>query len=246
MSTKEKFYTAVEELQKKIRDTDNDKIEKAAQLMADSIEHDGTIHLFDTGHIIDMEIINRAGGLELMRPFKYNLNVISNDRKREERTKKEKSTSIEGLAALALNQGDVLPGDVMVIGSVSGKTINVIDLALACKKMGVKVIALTSVEYSSKVDAPHSSCKHLYEVADIVLDNCAPYADAMLEIEGLDSKFIPASGLAAAYIMWALNADLVDKLLEKGIQPGVLRSVNYEPNRQYNIDLNKRYKEKGY
>ena len=246
MSTKERFYEAVEALQKKIRDTDNTKIHEAAKLMADSIEHDGTIHLFDTGHIIDMEIINRAGGLELMRPFKYNLNVVSNDRKRVERTKKEKSTSIEGLATLALNQADILPGDVMVIGSVSGKTINVIDLALACKKMGVKVIALTSVEYSSQVDTPHSCGKHLYEVADIVLDNCAPYADAMLEVKGLDSKFIPASGLAAAYIMWALNADLVDILIEKGIQPSVLRSVNYEPNRIHNEELKKIYSDKGY
>lgn len=243
---KEKFYEKVSNLQKQIRDTQDDYIKEVAQCMYDSILNDGCVHLYDTGHIIDSEIINRAGGLELMRRFRYSLNIESVARPRLERITKEKDTSIEGLAELALHQAQVLPGDVMVIGSVSGKTVNVIDLALACKKMGVKVVAVTSIEYSSQVVSEHSSGKRLYEIADIVLNNCAPYGDAMMEIEGLKAMFIPASGISAAYIMWAVNADLVELFIKHGKSPSILKSVNYEPNIAYNQDLEKKYQEDGF
>ena len=243
---KEKFYKCVEELQRQIRETQDEKIKEAAQCIFDSVMNDGCVHLFDTGHIIDSELINRAGGFELMRRFRYNMNVESSARSRLERTKKEKNTSLEGLAELALRQGEVLPNDVMIIGSVSGRSVNVIDLALACKKMGVKVIAMTSVAYSSKVESKHSSKKRLFEIADIVLDNCAPYGDGMMEIKGLDATFIPASGLSAAYIMWAINADLAELFIENNITPSILKSVNYDPNIEYNQELAQKYQEKGY
>lgn len=243
---KEKYYDAVEQLQRTIRETQNENIHKAAECIAEAVLNDGCVHLFDTGHIIDSEIFNRAGGFELMRRFRYNLEVVSSARPRKERTENEKSTSTEGLAELALRKGDVLPGDVMIIGSVSGKTVNVIDLALACKEMGVKVISVTSVTYSSQVESMHTSGKHLYEVSDVVLDNCAPYGDAMLEFEQLDAPFIPASGLAAAYMMWAVNADLAEIMVDRGITPSILRSVNFEPNRIYNKELGERYQKEGY
>ena len=67
----------------------------------------------------------------------------------------------------------------------------------------------------------------------------------MLDVEGVDRAFIPASGLSAAYIMWTVMAELLDLLLEKGLKPGILGSVNYPENVQYNIDLETLYKEKG-
>ncbi|MCL2421173.1 MAG: SIS domain-containing protein, partial [Defluviitaleaceae bacterium] len=52
--------------------TDEEKanIEAAGQIMADSVANGGCIHLFDTGHLIDSELLNRAGGLVLMRRFR--------------------------------------------------------------------------------------------------------------------------------------------------------------------------------
>jgi uncharacterized phosphosugar-binding protein len=156
-----------------------------------------------------------------------------------------KNSSMEGLAAYALKHGNILPGDTMVIGSVSGKTLNVIDLAVECKKVGVNVIGLTSVEYSKTLESGHSCGKRLFELADIAIDNCAPFGDAMLDIEGVEAPFIPASGIAAAYICWALCAELVEKLMEKNITPSILKSVNYPPNVEYNNELYKRYNKNG-
>lgn len=239
---KERFYDATAELYERIRDSQKANIEIAGQIMADSVANGGCIHLFDTGHLIDSELLNRAGGLVLMRRFRYHNGVESSARKRPA---KEKNTSMEGLAEYALRGASVLPGDVMVIGSVSGKTLNVIDLALECKKLGVKTIGITSVEYSKTLESGHSCGKRLFELADAVIDNCAPFGDAMLTIEGVEAPFIPASGLAAAYICWAVCAELTEKLMERGITPSILKSVNYPPNVEYNNKLYKRYEEDG-
>ena len=176
-----------------------------------------------------------------MRRFRYGLDLVSYTSDRE-----VENDSVEGLAKIALGKANIVKGDVMIIGSVSGKTVNVIDLAMACIEKGIKVIVVTSVTYSSQVESFHSSGKRLFELGDVVIDNCAPYGDAMMTIEGVESPFIPASGLAAAYIMWAVCADLLEKLMSKGIQPGILRSVNFEPNRIYNIELNGLYKKRSY
>ena len=243
---KERFYDASAELFGRIRDSQKSNIEAAGQLMADSVAGGGCIHLFDTGHIIDSELLNRAGGLVLMRRFKYHNGVESSGWKRAHLdAMKNKNASIEGLAAFALRSANILSGDIMVIGSVSGKTLNVIDLAVECKNMGVKIIGVTSIEYSKTLESGHSCKKRLFELADVTIDNCAPFGDAMLELDGVEAPFIPASGLAAAYIGWAVCAELVEKLREKNITPSILKSVNYPPNVEYNNKLYKRYDEEG-
>ncbi|MCL1857639.1 MAG: sugar isomerase domain-containing protein [Oscillospiraceae bacterium] len=239
---KERFFDASSGLFEKIRNSQKANIEAAGQIMADSVANGGCIHLFDTGHIIDSELLNRAGGLVLMRRFRYHNGVESSGWKR---SMDGKNTSMEGLAEYALRSGNILPGDIMVIGSVSGKTLNVIDLAVECKKMGVKVIGITSIEYSKTLESGHSCKKRLFELADVTIDNCAPFGDAMLDIDGIEAPFIPASGLAAAYICWALCAELVEKLIEKNITPSILKSVNYPPNIEYNNKLYKRYDGEG-
>lgn len=239
---KERFYEAADALFARIRTEQKENIEKAAALMADSVAGGGCIHLFDTGHIIDSEMINRAGGFVLLRRFRYGLNVESSASKRD---RAGLESSQEGLAEYALRASSVKPGDVMVIGSVSGKTLNVIDLAAACKAWGVKVIGVTSVAYSSTLETTHSSKKRLFELADVTIDNCAPFGDAMLEVEGIEAKYSPASGISAAYIMWAVCAELLEDLLAKGITPSILKSVNYPPNVEFNNKLYKRYEEEG-
>ncbi|TFG84071.1 MAG: sugar isomerase domain-containing protein [Erysipelotrichales bacterium] len=242
---KERFYQEIDILFDKIRISQKTAIEVAAAQVADHIEAGHNVYLFDTGHIIDSEIYNRAGGLVLMRRFTFDIQVNDNAR-RSAAKGEEHNHAMSGYTSAILQLSNMEAGDVLFIGSVSGKTINVIDLAIEAKKRGIFVIALTSVVYSSQLASMHASGLRLFEAADLTIDNCAPYADAMMEVNGLDSPFIPASGIAAAYIMWALNAEIVENLLKKGIQPGVLRSVNVEENRAYNSELQKRYIEKGY
>lgn len=125
-------------------------------------------------------------------------------------------------------------GDVLVVSSVSGRTKHVVDLAYNAIEKGVKVIAFTSMEYAVQVDPVHESGKKLYEFATLTLDNCAPAAEAMLEVEGIEARFAAASGIASDYIMWNVTSVVVEKLLEKGITPGILKSANFPGGNDYN------------
>jgi len=236
------YFQKTEELFSTIRATQSEAIKAAARVIADSVLGGGCVHVFDTGHLLNAELIGRAGGPVLMRAFKYGLVVEDAVRSRPGDLKNK---SMEGLAAYALRASSVHSGDVLIIGSVSGKTVNVIDLALEARAMGVKVIAMTSVTYSSRIKSDHASGKRLMELNDILLDNCAPFGDAMMEVEGLEAPMCPASGLAAAYIMWAVMAQLAEELLKDGQWLSVYKSVNYPGNAEYNEILKERYNNTG-
>ena len=137
-------------------------------------------------------------------------------------------------------------GDVLFVSSVSGRTIEVVNLAYDMVQAGVKVIALTSMEYASAVDPVHASGKKLHEFVTVALDNCAPAAEAMLEVEGLEAKFAAASGIASDFIMWSLTSVAVEKMLQGGCMPGILKSFNFPGGGEYNDELRKRYRECGF
>ena len=91
-----------------------------------------------------------------------------------------------------------------------------------------------AMEYARQVDPVHPSGKKLYEFATLTLDNCAPAAEAMLEVEGIEAKFAAASGITSDYIMWSVTSVAVEKLLEMGLTPGILKSANFPGGNDYN------------
>ena len=125
-------------------------------------------------------------------------------------------------------------GDVIFVSSVSGRTKSVVDLAWDCMQKGITVIALTSMVYASKVDPVHESGKKLHKFVTLALDNCAPAAEAMLEVEGLEAHFAASSGIASDYIMWSLTSVCVEKMLRDGFTPGILKSANFPGGNDYN------------
>ena len=113
--------------------------------------------------------------------------------------------------------------------------------------MGVKVIALTSMEYAVQVDPVHSSGKKLYEIATLTLDNCAPAAEAMIEVEGIEAHYAAASGIASDHIMWSVTSVAVEELLKRGITPGILKSANFPGGNDYNKQvIEPNYEKTGY
>ena len=227
----ERYQQAVEDLLKKVRDTQTEAIERTGKLFAETVAAGGCIHLGKICHEIEHDLIYRGGGPIFYKAFKWNLNVENPVRARD-RSGIDKDT--EGLAAYALKASGILPGDVLVVSSVSGRTLSVVDLAWEAKKMGVKVVALISMEYATQVDAVHSSGKKLYEFVDIVLDNCAPAAEAMLEVDGIEARFAAASGIASDYIMWNVTSVCVEEMLKMGLTPGILKSANFPGGNDYN------------
>ena len=227
----DKYWSTIDELYGRVKSTQRQAIEAAGMLIAETVDKGGCVHIHDSGHIIDSELIYRGGGLILYKAFKYHLDVQDAVYKRD---RSDLDTSMEGLAKYALRASGARPGDVIILGSVSGRTFSVVDLAYEAKKMGIKLIAITSMSYATQVESPHSSGKKLYELADVVIDNCAPAAEAMMEVDGLPSRLCAASGLSAAFIMWSVTTVVVEELIKRGKVPGVLRSANYPGGNDYN------------
>ena len=239
----ERYWAEIDSLYAKVRTTQRENIIKAGHLIAEAVDNGACVHINDSGHIIDSELIYRGGGLILYKRFKYDLQVDDAVRKRD---RSDLDTSMEGLAAYALKKSGARPGDVLICGSVSGRTFSVVDLAFEARKMGLKLIVITSMSYAATVDTVHSSGLKLYEMADVVIDNCAPAAEAMMEVEGLEARLCAASGLSAAHIMWSVTTVVVEELLKRGKMPGVLKSANFPGGPEYNKGfVEPRYEKEG-
>jgi len=205
MKLMERYQHAVDELFAKVRNTQAENIQKAGEMIAEAASSGKKIYLGEICHSIQMDLINRGGGPVFYIKFE-----------------KEK------------HWDELKEGDVLVLSSVSGRTVHVVNMAYEAIQRGVKVIAFTSMEYAVQVDAVHESGKKLYEFATLTLDNCAPAAEAMLEVDGIEARFAAASGIASDYIMWSVTSVAVEKLLSMGLTPSIFKSANYPGGNDYN------------
>jgi uncharacterized phosphosugar-binding protein len=127
-----------------------------------------------------------------------------------------------------------------VIASNSGINGAVVEMALLAKQRGHKVIALTSAKHSAGVDSRHPSGRKLGEVADVVLDNGAPYGDAALPIPG-GGAVGAISSITAALLAQQIVAEVVTNLLAAGVTPPVYLSDNVPGGKEHNALIEARY-----
>lgn len=222
----ERYFEAVDDLLGQIRSTQVESIQKAAEAIAAALAEHGALHIMDTGHMLKYEAFNRAGGLMAMGPFGYELKIENPvEHRPKRRTKEEEADILARTIALALDSSNVTGGDVLIINSNSGRTANVIEVALQCESRGVTTIGIASAHQMKRCAVAHRSGKKLFDVVDIAIDNCGPYGDAMIKVRD-NEKMCPGSGLAATYILWAIQAETVERLQDRGVNPTIFRSVH--------------------
>ena len=239
----DKYNEALDNLIYKVRTTQKENILKAGDMIAECVANGGNVYLSQICHWIEWDVINRGGGPLFYKHFAWKMDVEKNGRKRDDAGFGQDTW---GMAEYALKMSDMKPGDILMVSSVSGRTKNVVDLAYEAKKLGIKVIAFTSMEYTMSVDPVHPSGQRLYEFVDLAMDNCAPAAEAMIDAPGIEAKFAAASGIACDILLWSMTAVAIEKLQEKGITPGVLKSANFPGGPEYNKGLNDNYDKFGY
>jgi uncharacterized phosphosugar-binding protein len=209
--------------------TQGGAIDAVATLGAAAIADSRPIHIFDTGHLISHEFIARTGGLAAYTALGFGASVdagnewIGAERGRLDATG-ERSAQL--LVEWLFEQGTILAGDLLVLSSVSGTNLLVVELAIQARARGVQVVAVTGSAFSAELASSHSSGKRLFEVADVVLDNCVPYGDAALAIDGLGTPVAAWSGLAGAALMWAVTVGIIDKCVTAGVVPSIYTSYN--------------------
>lgn len=223
---------------------DTEGIKKAAELCVESLVNGGAVHIFDSGHMVSHELIRRAGGLVALNRLEFNLHVDHVVRARAD--KPSAKTLSYGYIRHVFDTNQLREGDVLFIGSVSGKSANVVELAQQARAHGLIVIALTALAYSPKLESQHPSGLHLYECADIVLDNHATYGDAMVDVEGLDFPVFPMSGMGAAAVLWGVVAGMIEGMLERGLKPTIYPSINRPNGPELVKKVEADVKEKGY
>jgi len=244
----EMYFENMKIVLKKIEETQKEVIKQSAELITHCLIKGGVWHIFDTGHMLMYEAIGRAGGLMAIRPIKVSLEVTNPTRHREEAVKKEKiyMDEIEGLPEFVLKKSNILPGDVLIVGSVSGINVLPIELALRAREIGVTVIGLTSITYSKFLQSRHRSGKRLYEACDLVIDNCCDVGDTLVYVKDLGQKICPASGIAASYIIWALQAQVVELMIQKGKKPNIYISNHMPGAEERNANAWIEYEKLGY
>ena len=222
-------------------------VDRAARLVVRALKNKGAVFCAGVGHGIEGDFINRAGGLAAVQRFSYGVTVNAPVAKcmlpRSGGGKVHRETEE---ARVAVRTGNLRRGDVMVIGSVSGKTSSTVALALECRKAGIKVVALTSRDYTSKVKSDHPSGKRLCDAADVVVDNGVPYGDAAVKISGVKELALPVSGVACAVAGWMIWGRVMELMAVGGTPPTTFISVNRDGGQKHYKRSRARFEQKGY
>ncbi|SHH44911.1 sugar isomerase domain-containing protein [Sporanaerobacter acetigenes] len=217
------YIDAVQNLITEIKETQSENIAKAAEKFAEAVKNDKIIHVFGTGHshMIGIEMFVRAGGLANVEAMLDNT-ILTNFGAR-------KSGNIErlsGLAEVIWNDYEIKQGDIMVIVSNSGRNAVPIEMAMLAKEKGIYLIALTSLKHSKNCESRHESGKRLFELADLVIDNCAPKGDGLLDFDGIQSG--ASSTIAGSVIVNSIVAETLSMLSKEGYKAPVYVSQNVD------------------
>ncbi|WP_066496699.1 SIS domain-containing protein [Abyssisolibacter fermentans] len=236
MKSKE-YMNKINSILKNIEKTQMDNIMKASALISNAILDNKIVHFFGCGHslILCEEVFYRAGGLACLNPIFDTGLMVQHGAIKSSVLEKQ-----EGYAKWILERYNLQKGDAIVIFSTSGRNPVPIDAAIICKDLGLKVIGVTSLDYSKKSSSRHSSNKNLYEFCDVVIDNCVEFGDALLDFDKI--KAVPGSTIAGAYIINSVIAEAIEKLNKEEIDVPILMSGNIDGGGEYNEKILKKYK----
>ena len=212
--------------------TQKERMQEASLLIADATERKSNVFIFGCSHagIIAEEAFYRSGGMVTVNPIMFP-GFMLNTRPVTMTSKLER---LPGLGKIIADENKLRSGDLLIIHSVSGRNTVPVELALAAREAGVKTVALTNLEYSRSVTSRAPCGKNLYEVCDLVIDNCGCRGDACVEIPGLPEKIGPTSTAVGAAIINAVIIDAVEVLIERGVVPPVFMSANLDGGPEHN------------
>ncbi len=212
-----------------IEQTQLENIRKAAEVMAASIEVDRWVHTFGCGHatLPIEEMYPRIGGfvgfhpmIELPLTF---FTRITGEMGVHQFVFLER---VEGYGVEIMKGYDFDPRDTMWLFSHSGINNVNIDVAIEARKKGMKVIAFGSAAAAKGKQTRHSSGKTIFDLADIVVDTCAPVEDATVPLKNHQDKLGPVSTMAFVTCVWLTVITVAEILADKGIHLHIHPSHN--------------------
>lgn len=205
----------------RIEETQAGNIRRAAEAMADTIECGRWVHTFGCGHatLPVEEMYPRIGGfvgfhpmIELPLSF---FTRITGEMGVHQFVFLER---VEGYGIEIMKGYNFDTRDIMWIFSHSGINSVNIDIALEAKRLGMKVVVCGSEAASGGRETRHSSGKNIFELADIVIDTCAPLEDASVVLDNHQDKVGPVSTMAFVTCVWMIITTVAEILAGRGVK----------------------------
>lgn len=241
MNTLLRYLDEIEQTLAKVRQTQLQNMYEAARMLADATINQSNLFIFGCNHagLLALELYYRTGGLVNMNPIRgpgLNLEVVP-------ATMTSQVERMKDYGRMLIDYSPIRIGDVIIIHSVSGRNNVTVDAALRAHEIGAKVIALTNMETSRQVSSRHESGKNLYQVADLVIDNCGNMGDAALELPGVSARVGPTSTVIGAAILNAIISEAVALIVAAGHIAPVFVSANIDSGDEHNRAVLDAYKE---
>jgi uncharacterized phosphosugar-binding protein len=235
------FLAEVRTIIDRVADTQETAVYRAAELIAASLHRGGVLHTFGAGHseAVAMDFAGRAGGLVPTNPISLRDLVVFGGA-RPEVLHNEKLERDPQIAHRLYELAAPRPEDVFVVASQSGINGSVVELALLVKERGHHLIAITSAAHTARVTPRHPSGRRLVDIADVVLDNGAPYGDALLPLPG-GGSVCAVSSVTNALLAQLVVAEVVRRIEAAGQVAPIYLSANVPGGDEHNHTLESRY-----
>ncbi len=218
-----------------------ENLAKLTDWISEAVRQERRIFVFGSGHagLLAAETFYRTGGLALINPIFVPGTTVDV----RPITATSRAERVEGYSPVWLDSVEPIPDEILLTISVSGRNPAAIDMALHGKKEGLRVAALTSVNYSQKVSSRHSSGKRLFEVADLVVDIGGPVGDALVDIPHHPGRVGPSSTVVGAALINAVICQVVCNLAGDNEEPPVFMSANVPGGDEHNSRLIAKYRD---
>ncbi|MDQ3846746.1 MAG: sugar isomerase domain-containing protein, partial [Bacteroidota bacterium] len=215
------WLTNVRNIMDRIEETQMENMQKAAEVMADSIEAGRWVHTFGCGHatLPIEEMYPRIGGFVGFHPMiELPLSFFTHITGEMGVHQFVFLERVEGYGVEIMKGYNFHPRDTMWLFSHSGINNVNIDIALEAKKRGMKVIAYGSAAAAKGKTTRHSSGKTIFDVADLVVDTCAPIEDASVPLQNHQDKVGPVSTMAFVTTVWMTVCTVAEILAQRGVR----------------------------
>ncbi|MCK7540526.1 MAG: sugar isomerase domain-containing protein [Marinilabiliales bacterium] len=205
----------------RIEETQMENIRKAAETMADTIECGRWVHTFGCGHatLPIEEMYPRIGGFVGFHPMiEIPLSFFTHITGEMGVHQFVFLERVEGYGVEIMKGYTFDQRDTMWLFSHSGINNVNIDIALESKKRGMKVVVFGSAAAARGKKTRHSSGKTIFDIADIVVDTCAPLEDASVTLKNHHDKIGPVSTMAFVTCVWMTITTVAEILADRGVK----------------------------
>ena len=236
------YFAHLQAMLDKVLATQASQIQTAASLLATTLREGGNLFAFGCNHaaLCTLELFYRTGGLVPVNPLRGPGITLDVDPV----TLTTRMERLTGYGRDLLDESPARSGDVLVIHSVSGRNAVPIDMALRAAEKGIRTVCLTNLATSSAIPSRHPCGRSLYQLCDVVIDNCGDYGDAAMSIDGFMGKIAPTSTTIGTAILNAVVLETCVLLVEAGMEPPVFVSSNVPGGDAYNARMLDGYKDR--